>query len=353
MRLILFTGAGGAGVTTLAAATAVAIAAAGRVVRLLGRHAAALDVVLGPRAALPAALAPAPHVPEPVFGADTAGVAEWLQALLTWAGLEGDLAEEVPLLPGADALTALLRGSESGDTTVVDLGPVAEALPLLHLLLGAAGGVLEAWPFAGGSGLAAPLLSRLVDLPRPNKVVQQAGRRTAERLRGLRSLLRDSAATSLRVVLPADGRAAHVVREARTVCGLHGIALDAVIDRGAGRSDSGSHDGSCLEAAWRRDPPVGPAALLGLAEVYGSGSPAERLREPSLPSVSLLATGAELVLPLPQRPAEEFQVSRRGARLEVRAGRWRRALILPEEVRAMRGRRAWHDGAVFRVIFER
>ena len=351
MRLILFTGAGGAGVTTLAAATAVAVAVEGHAVRLLSRDPDALDAVLGPRTAQPAGLTLDSHGSRSGIGAEAAAVADWLKALLGWAGLEPELVDEIPLLPGAAALMALLRAGESAETAVVDLGPVADTLPLLHLLHVAAGSVLDIQPHSGRtSRLVAPLLSRLVDLPRPGEAVQQTGRRAAERLRRLRAMVRDGAVTSVRVVLPGDRRAATVLRETATVCGLHGIALDAIFDRGG---SAGVGDAGLLDTPWCAGAPVGAAALLDLARVYGGRSPLDILCPPAVPVVELVDSGAELVLPLPQRPAEEFRVSRRGARLDLRAGPWRRAFLLPDELHGMRGRRAWHDGAVFRVTFER
>lgn len=63
--------------------------------------------------------------------------------------------------------------------------------------------------------------------------------------------------------------------------------------------------------------------------------------------------GADFVVPVPPRPIAELAVSRRGARLTVRAGAWRRTFRLPGLFEPLHGRRAWHDGQVFRVRFEK
>jgi arsenite-transporting ATPase len=325
VRLVLVTGGGGAGVTTFAAATAVRAATRGATTRLLGVEPAAFDAVLDPRTELPATL----HVdwgdPTAIFAEDAAPAAAWFQALLGWAGLDGALAEDAGSLPLVRTVAVLLAAVE-GDATfrVVDLGPVAEALPVLQLLC------ME--PASGSTGrldrlagtVAGPLLARLADLPQPSEAVRRAGERAMQRVALLRSLLRDRAATSLRLVLPSDGRAEGIARETRTLCGLWGIGLDMQVTR--------------------------PDAV---GSVYGTREPQMVLSAPPEPRVELRDGGADLIIPVPHRPAGEFSVRRRGVDLAVRAGRWRRTFRLPPVLQPLHGRRAWHDGEVFRVRFEK
>jgi hypothetical protein len=288
------------------------------------------------------------------LGEDAAELIAWLRSLLAWAGLDDGLLREVALLPVARLLSALVAAAGEADgVTVVDLGPVASALPLLHLL--ATDPTNLAAPEGPGrvvARLAGPIVSRLADLPRASAAVRGAGRQGADRLVRLRSLLRDTSATSLRLALPADPRARRIELEARTVAGLHGIALDALVHRRPGLP--GTDDGSAsLRQPWCDAPPVGPTDLVELGRtVYAGRDPAALLAPPQIPRIELVGTGAALVLSLPPRPAGEFRVARSEARLTIQAGDWQRTLTLPQAIRSMTGRRAWHDGTAFRVQFE-
>ncbi|MGH2583872.1 MAG: hypothetical protein ACRDJE_03055, partial [Dehalococcoidia bacterium] len=277
-----------------------------------------------PRTELPAALQVDADDPAAVLGEDATSAVAWLQAVLGWLGLEGALAEDIGSLPVVRTVAALLAAVE-GDATfrVVDLGPVAEALPVLQLLCTepASGSPDRLERLAGR--VAGPLLARLADLPHPDEAVRRAGERLMHRAALLRSLLRDPATTSLRVVLPADGRADRITLDARTLSGLWGIGLDMVV--------------RCPDSA---------------ESAYGTRDPCAVLSPPAVPRVELHDGGADLIIPVPGRPAGEFSVRRRGVDLAIRAGRWRRTLRLPPVLQSLHGRRAWHDGAVFRVRFE-
>jgi arsenite-transporting ATPase len=352
--LILFTGGGGAGVTTLAAATAALMASRGAAVLLLGAEHEALEAAVGPPGARLAGLRVSAPDPEAALGEDGAELTAWLRSLLAWAGLDDGLIREVALLPAVRLLSALVTAASEGEgVAVVDLGPIAGALPLLHLL--ATDPTNLAAPEGPGrlvARLAGPIVSRLADLPQPSSAARGAGRQGADRLARLRALLRDTAAASLRLALPADPRARRIELEACTVAGLHGIGLDALVHRRP--APPSADDGpTTLHQPWCDAPPVGPADLVALGRaVYTGRDPAAVLASPRVPRIELVGTGAVLALPLPPRPAGEFRVTRNRARLTIQAGDWRRTVTLPHAIQSMTGRRAWHDGATFRVAFE-
>src|SRR5947207_2244116 len=95
MRLILFTGAGGAGVTTLAAATAALVAAGGTPALLLGGEAEPLDAALGPSTERPPGLELRIADAESALGENAGGALTWLGALLAWGGLDAALLEDL------------------------------------------------------------------------------------------------------------------------------------------------------------------------------------------------------------------------------------------------------------------
>lgn len=158
MRLILYTGSGGAGTTTLTAATAQALGAAGHRV-LVGALEDVADLadclaerVPGHRTA---DLRTAPGAVPPQRCDHTAGVtmlpealghprSDWghaqelLLTALSRAGLDAALAEEAPLLPGLGPVRAVFRllevlGRDDADVCVLDLGSWGSAAELLTL----------------------------------------------------------------------------------------------------------------------------------------------------------------------------------------------------------------------------
>ena len=144
MRVLLFTGKGGVGKTTVAAATAVGAADRGYRTLVMSTDPAhslgdAFDRPLGDE---PAEIAPglwgqqidAQRRLESYWGT----VRDYLAELFDWGGLESVTAEELLVFPGMDELFALAEvqdhyRSGSYDLLVVDCAPTAETLRLLSL----------------------------------------------------------------------------------------------------------------------------------------------------------------------------------------------------------------------------
>ena len=144
MRIVLFTGKGGVGKTTAAAATALRLADRGAKTLLLSTDTAhslgdALDVGLGDDPTEITANLWAVQI-------DTQGrleaawrdVQSYLVELLTRGGVDPITADELTMLPGVDEVLALLAVRElavSGtwDAVVIDCAPTAETLRLLAL----------------------------------------------------------------------------------------------------------------------------------------------------------------------------------------------------------------------------
>jgi arsenite-transporting ATPase len=138
MRLILFTGKGGAGASTLAAATAVALAGGGRRTLAFGvGHglAAAFGRPLGQR---PVPLAADLWALEATPGRhDEPGpVLDWLRDLFAYRNMDETVADDIAALPGLVDLARLLaldEQAESGqyDAAVVDFPALRHTLDLL------------------------------------------------------------------------------------------------------------------------------------------------------------------------------------------------------------------------------
>jgi len=347
--VVIFTGGGGAGVTTLAAATAMLSASLGSRTHLLAAEHAPLARLFPPDQDRPPGLTLSHADPDTLLGEASSDVFGWMGKILSWAGVNGALASDLRLLPGLPLLAALLGAvgrSEHFDLTVVDSGPATVTLPLLALL---ALDPAVAEPEAGrgaAARLVLPLAAHLLDLPRPGHTVRDAGDATGRSLADLNALLHDPARLSVRVVLPPDSRAPELECEARTALGLHGIGLDALIRRA---TEGQASDGETLILPWSDSvPPPGDLARCA-ATLYGARSPREMLAPPVAPRFEVTETGVDLVIPVPARSAADLAVSQRGERLEVQAGPWRRTFRLPKPYTAYHAARAVSDNTSFRV----
>jgi arsenite-transporting ATPase len=352
VRLILVTGGGGAGVTTFAAATAVCAADRGARTRLTAVNPAQMAAILNPSGAWPPLLTFAPTTTADVRN-DAAAVLRWLRRALLRLDLNEWMAEDLPTIPvvrGAVALLAAVEGDP--DLAVVDVGPSDEALALLQILcLDPAPGRRAGVGSTAGQ-IAGSLVAQAIALPRPDALVQGAGRRFAERIAALSSSIRNSAVSSLRVVVPADGRSAGLVTDVRTFAGLWGVTLDSLAIRAVpSQTETLDHDPLTIPLCDGPPQGVGPLRALGEA-IYGARSPDTRIADSHGPYIEMHDTGADLVLPLPEQPASAFHVSCQGTELQITAGRWRRVFPLPSLLQPMHARRAWHDGDAFRVRFE-
>nr|WP_202525525.1 ArsA-related P-loop ATPase [Streptomyces sp. SID4926] len=338
VRTVLVTGPGGAGRTTLAAATALAAARAGTPTLLLTPGPAPLGTAPVPGLRVVAA-DPAAAFRDGVGGLqDRAGA---LLGLLGAAPLEdGELAPPPGLAPYA-LLAALHRhASDAYHLLVVDLPAGTEGLGLL-----AAPALLRRYldrllPRQRQAARALrPVLGRLAGVPLPGEEWYEAAARAEAALAASEALLTGPGTSLLPVVEP--GRAGtEALRLTRVAASLHGVALDRplanrVLPEGAfGAAAQRAALGTCGDV--REIPhlgaePAGPADL----EALGAPPPGEPVPAPEWTLHDLRAeTGLiEWHVPLPGADRAELDLYRFEDELAVTAGPFRRTRPLPSALR--------------------
>jgi arsenite-transporting ATPase len=254
LRILLFTGKGGVGKTTLAAATAARLARSGRKALVISTDPAhslgdALDVELG---AEPAEVDPglfAAHVDSRSLLENAWGeLRGHLRTVLAGAGVDEMVADELTWLPGVEELLALgevRRLAKTGpwDVVIVDCGPTAETLRLLGLPE-AIGGYLERL-YPAHRRAVRGLLAGLAGAPsRADGDGRGGGPRTAlrnwdaaasalgrlsEQVAELRAMLADHHTTSIRLVLTPERLVAAESRRTMTALALHGLRVDGIV----------------------------------------------------------------------------------------------------------------------------
>ena len=210
MRIVLVTGKGGVGKTTVSAATALRATDLGYRSLVISTDPAhslgdAFDLPLGddPRqvvAGLDAQQIDTQKRLESYWGE----IRNQLMAIFDWGGVRGIEAEEFLVFPGMDELFALIEvraQAISGryDVVIVDCAPTAETLRLLSLP------EVLSWYFDKMfltqrrlMRAARPVLRRVTDLPLPGEAVYDAAENVFTSIERARTLLLDTDVTSAR-----------------------------------------------------------------------------------------------------------------------------------------------------------
>ncbi|MFI8516558.1 ArsA family ATPase [Streptomyces sp. NPDC085481] len=230
MRIILVTGTGGAGRTSVAAGSALAEARAGRRVLLVSGEAGADIAAAGTGTG-------SLHLTRPDPAADFRREFLALQGRL---GTALDLLGAAPFedaelteLPGSGHF-ALLRAVRDAaatdrDLVVVDLPPLREALALLALPEQLRRYLRRLLPSERQAARALrPMLAQLAGVPLPAQWLYEATARWEDELAAVQELV-DSPHTSVRLVVEPGPAATDALRTARLGLALQGLALDTVV----------------------------------------------------------------------------------------------------------------------------
>ncbi|WP_059009037.1 ArsA family ATPase [Streptomyces specialis] len=389
-RTLFVTGPGGDGATTVAAATALAAARAGRSTLLLSREpAAGLAPLLGAAPPAwpdePAEVAPGLHVaatdPAARFRAGVLAAQRHARPALDALGavtLDDDELTELPGSGAAALLTALSAAHATGRwrLVVVDLPPAADAVRLLALPAQVSRYLRRLLPRERRTARALrPLLAQLAGVPRPAEGLYEAADRWEAGLAAVRELI-EGPGSAVRLVLDPGDRSAGALRAVRAGLALHGLAVEslvanrllpegaadpwraAVAARGGGARPAPRPLPPAQRRRIRSDTPGAGLAALSAATGLAAPHPVPHLgREPRLPDLAELSVpppgdvGAasrpepELTdrlagdgvlvwhLPLPGATRDGLGLVRRGDELIVDTGPFRRVLSLPPALR--------------------
>ncbi|HEX2575646.1 MAG TPA: TRC40/GET3/ArsA family transport-energizing ATPase [Aquihabitans sp.] len=367
MRVLLFTGKGGVGKTTTAAATALRCADAGLRTIVLSTDPAhsladAYDLDLGDH---PVELVPGlwgQQLDAQARMEDTwVEIQAWLLQVFEWAGVAAIEAEELAIIPGLDevfALSDIKAYADSGewDVVVVDCAPTAETLRLLSLPEILRWYMDRVFPMSRKlNRVVSPLLGRVGGLPVPGDEVFGSAAAFYDRLDGVRELLCDTARTSVRLVVNPERLVVAEARRTHTYLSLFGYRVDAVVanrllpeavsdpwfDEWKARHaehltaiEEGFAPLPILRAELAADELVGIEALRRFGELlYADLGPADVLHPGEPLQVVRRGSGYELVLELPFADKDDLELGRRDDELLIRVGSHRRALLLPDSLR--------------------
>ncbi|MFD8985931.1 ArsA family ATPase [Streptomyces sp. NPDC059564] len=369
-QTLLVTGPGGAGRTTVAAATALAAARDGRRVLLLSAE----DPLHG--APAPDRLRVARIDSGAEFRTELAALQERGATLIGMLGGRPLGAEELTELPGAEQfalLRALRRAASAPDTdlVVVDMPPLPQAVATLALPAQLRRYLARLLPAERQAARALrPVLAQLAGVPMPAQWLYEAAARWDEELAAVQAVV-EAGTTAVRLVAEPGPAADTALRTGTLGLALHELRLlDLVANRLvpldsadpwvagiAARQDAflaGRDAGLPVVRAPHlgRDPRA-PEDLELLAATPGM-TPAAAAAPPAGWSVEdrLAADGVLVwVIPLPAARKSELDLIRRGDELVLAVGPHRRIVPLPSALRRCTVSGAALDEGVLRVRF--
>src|SRR5436190_14161775 len=386
-RTILYTGKGGVGKTSVAAATAIRCAASGLRTIVLSTDPAhslsdSLECELGSE--------PTP-CGDRLWGQEVQAqeemerhwesVQDWMGDLLADRGVDRITADELTVPPGMDELFSLLqlkRHHESAefDAIVVDCAPTGETLRLLSFPDVASWWLEKVFPIERRLMSAArPFARTMFDVSLPTDEVFDDIQRLVRNLVAMNGILRDRSHTSIRLVMNPDRMVIKEAMRTFTYLNLYGYLTDAVVVnrvfppevadgyfaawRGVQQEQmelvrSAFAPVPILSAPYFDQEVVGGAMLDRLAGELFDGADAHDLLYEDLSQEITSDNGSALLrLPIPFAEKADIELKKIGLEVVVRVGTQKRTIILPPALAAYRPRSARFEEGALNVRFER
>ncbi len=241
MRVMLYTGKGGVGKTTISAATAVRCAQLGYRTVVLSTDLAhslsdSFDVKLAPE---PVPLSENLWAQESdiYYNLDLywKTVQKWINALFAWRGVDEMVAEELAVLPGMDELANLLwidthRKSGQFDVMIVDCAPTGETLRLLSFPEIARWWVEKLLPVHRRmANILRPVVRTWIGMPLPDNEVYDSVQDLFVQLDDMHATLVDPETTTVRLVLNPERMVIKEAQRTFTYLNLFGYPTDLVV----------------------------------------------------------------------------------------------------------------------------
>lgn len=241
MRIILYTGKGGVGKTSIAAATALKSARSGLKTLVVSTDAAhslgdSLDMTLSPEPIeieknFWAQEIDSIHEVEQGWGK----VQQYLTALLTAKTVKDITTEELTVFPGMEDLLSLLRilkyyKENTYDVIIIDCAPTGETLALLSFPEMMRWWMTKLFPIKRKAvKVVKPVVEPLLGVPMPSDGVMGEIENIHHQLDEMKEILSDRSITSIRIVVNPEKMVIKEAQRSFTYLNIYDFNVDAVV----------------------------------------------------------------------------------------------------------------------------
>ena len=366
-RIILYTGKGGVGKTTVSSATGVALGQRGYRTLLLSFDLAhslsdSLDLdrsLFDQNEGRPLKVAKGLEIQEinvqAELGRHWGQVLKYLAGLISSTGVSELAAEELAILPGMEDIVCLLYLNQyvkEGvyDVLIVDCPPTSESISFVSMT------TTLRWYMEKRFGidrtlvkLARPILSKTSYGVLPDDDYFNCFKNLFSRVEGIESILSDPKVTSVRLVTNAEKMVVKETQRAFLYFTLHGLTIDCVIvnrlmlnSKGYFSKWADTHGAHLREIEEYFQPvpvlrlPLFPDEMIGekklrqiAGALFGKTDPAKVRMGGAAFRFSKEKQGYHLHIPLPFVTRDEIKLNRQDSNLVVNIGSFRRHVPLP------------------------
>ena len=361
-RILLYTGKGGVGKTSIAASTACSIAKRKRKTLVISTDPAhslgdAFGIEIGSK---PKQLTENLYAQE--ISVNEAINTHWnelkgyLTGLFQTEGLDPISAEEIATLPGFDEASQLLYlrqyyDEKKYDAIVIDSAPTGESLKLLSFPEALTWYMDKIFPVGRlAAKLVRPVWNTVSNLSIPNDEVFKSVESLYEYLRKIRSILTDSKISTIRLVMNPDKMSLSETKRAFTYLLLYGYPVDSVFvnkiyDETTGsffkgwRSNQGEiikdvndsfTDLKIFKVPMLKEEPIGIEKLEDMSDlIYTDTDPLDTFSKDK--SIQFIKENGKYIvrLKLPFAEKKNLEIFNKGGELIIQLGNWKRVFYLP------------------------
>lgn len=361
-RILLYTGKGGVGKTSIAASTACSLAKSKKKTLVISTDPAhslgdAFGTDIGPKPK---------KISERLFAQEISvneainthwsDLKGYLTGLFQTEGLDPISAEEIATLPGFDEASQLLYlrqyyDEDEYDAIVIDSAPTGESLKLLSFPEAMTWYMDKIFPMGRlAARIVRPVWNTVSSMEIPSDDVFKSVEGLYGYLKRIRTILTDQKISTIRLVMNPDKMSLSETKRAYTYLLLYGYPVDAVFvnkiyDESTGAffkgwrtnqeeiikevSDSFT-DLKIFKVPLLAEEPIGVERLERMSElVYGDSNPLETFsREKSVQFVK--KDGKYIIkLKLPFAEKKDLDIYNKGGELIIQLGNWKRVFYLP------------------------
>ncbi|MHB8358387.1 MAG: ArsA family ATPase [Thermoplasmataceae archaeon] len=364
-RIILYTGKGGVGKTSMAAATAVGLANSGKSTLIISTDPAhslgdALNMDVGPRVKTVFKNLDAQEVSVvEAISSHWGELKVYLAALFQSQGLDPVSAEEIATLPGFDEASHLLYlndylKSNRYDVIVMDSAPTGEALKLLSFPEAMSWYMEKVFPIGRTTArIVRPFMKPIIGMPLPDDTVFASMDSLYKNLKKVREVLIDNSITSIRLVCNPDRMSFNETKRAYTYLLLYGYPVDALIVNKIFADNVGDfflkwkenqreiikeidesfREIKVLKVYLSDEEPIGREYLTRLSKkIYEDSDPMEIFFKGKPIEYYRLDNRNYVRVKLPFAKKESMNLYNKGGELVIEIENWRRVFYLPQSL---------------------